>query len=274
MIDSHTHIYLPEFDEDFDAILTRARNAGVTHFLLPNVDVKTISRMHKVCDRLPDHAFPMMGLHPCSVGEDFENQLSVVERHLFQPVRKYWAVGEIGIDLYWDKSTLDLQITAFERQIEWAKALNLPIVIHVRDAFDETLAVVDRLHDERLRGVFHCFTGTKAQAEHIMAYKTFKMGIGGVVTFKNGKIDQFIHEIDPSFLILETDAPYLAPVPHRGKRNEPAYAALVAEKLAASYGVTIAEVETFTNKNCIELFGLNLQTDENLYPSFGDILDD
>jgi len=274
LIDSHTHIYLPEFEEDFSEMVARARAVGVRYFLMPNVDVETIPLMHRIQDRLPDHAFPMMGLHPCSVKDDFENQLEEIKRHLFQPVRKYWAVGEIGIDLYWDKSTLDIQIKAFEMQIEWAKALNLPIVIHVRDAFDEVFEVLDRVNDDRLRGVFHCFTGTKEQAQHIIDYGSFKLGIGGVVTFKNGKIDQFISEVDMSHLILETDAPYLAPVPHRGKRNEPAYSSLVANKLAECYGVSGDEIALTTTQNCIDLFKLNLTNHEEDPAAYPDFMDD
>ncbi|MEX2595992.1 MAG: TatD family hydrolase [Salibacteraceae bacterium] len=263
LIDSHTHIYLPEFDEDFDEMILRARKENVQAFLLPNIDALSIQGLHQVCDRLPDHAFPMMGLHPCSVKEQYLDELEEIKRHLFQPVRKYWAVGEIGIDLYWDKSTLKAQTEALTRQIEWAKTLDLPVVLHIRDAFDETFEVIDRLNDEKLRGVFHCFTGTRQQAEHIIGYGGFKLGIGGVVTFKNGKIDRFIHEIDLSHIILETDAPYLAPVPHRGKRNEPAYLALVAQKLAECYGVSLEEVQNATTQNCIDLFQLNLPSDEN-----------
>lgn len=274
LIDSHTHIYLPEFEEDFSEMVARARAVGVRYFLMPNVDVETIPLMHRIQDRLPDHAFPMMGLHPCSVKDDFENQLEEIKRHLFQPVRKYWAVGEIGIDLYWDKSTLDIQIKAFEMQIEWAKALNLPIVIHVRDASDEVFEVLDRVNDDRLRGVFHCFTGTKEQAQHIIDYGSFKLGIGGVVTFKNGKIDQFIAEVDMSHLILETDAPYLAPVPHRGKRNEPAYSSLVANKLAECYGVSGDEIALTTTQNCIDLFKLNLTNHEEDPAAYPDFMDD
>jgi TatD DNase family protein len=274
LIDSHTHIYLPEFEEDFSEMVARARAVGVRYFLMPNVDVETIPLMHRIQDRLPDHAFPMMGLHPCSVKDDFENQLEEIKRHLFQPVRKYLAVGEIGIDLYWDKSTLDIQIKAFEMQIEWAKALNLPIVIHVRDAFDEVFEVLDRVNDDRLRGVFHCFTGTKEQAQHIIDYGSFKLGIGGVVTFKNGKIDQFISEVDMSHLILETDAPYLAPVPHRGKRNEPAYSSLVANKLAECYGVSGDEIALTTTQNCIDLFKLNLTNHEEDPAAYPDFMDD
>jgi len=237
-------------------MIERARLAGVQYYLMPNIDAGSIDALHKVADRLPDNAFPMMGLHPCSVGDDMADQLSVVERHLFKPVRKYWAVGEIGIDLYWDKSTLNKQVEAFETQINWAKALNLPIVIHVREAFDEVFEVVDRLHDDRLRGVFHCFTGTKEQAQRIVDYGSFLMGIGGVVTFKNGKIDQFLGEFDLRHFILETDAPYLAPVPHRGKRNEPAYASLVSQKMALIFDQKPVEIERVTSENCEAMFNL------------------
>ena len=273
LIDSHTHIYLDAFEEDFDAMIERARAAGVEYFLMPNIDVESIPSMHKCADRLSDNAFPMMGLHPCSVKEDYQEQLEEIKRHLFQPVRKYWAVGEIGIDLYWDKSTLPQQVDAFEQQIQWAKALDLPIVIHVRDAFDETFEVVDRLMDDRLRGVFHCFTGTVEQAQHIADYGSFKMGLGGVLTFKNGKIDQFISDFVPSLFILETDAPYLAPVPHRGKRNEPAYTALVAQKMADCYGVTMEEIAATTHANCKALFRLNLpsyETNTDAHPEHFD----
>lgn len=273
LIDSHTHIYLQDFEEDFDEMISRAREAGVTHYLLPNIDVDSIAALHRCADMLPDHVFPMMGLHPCSVKDDYQEQLEEIKRHLFQPVRKYWAVGEIGIDLYWDKTTLDKQQDAFAQQIEWAKALDLPIVIHVREAIDETFEVVDRLHDDRLRGVFHCFTGTEGQAQHIADYGNFKMGLGGVLTFKNGKIDTFVNRFDPSLFVLETDAPYLAPTPYRGKRNEPGYAALVANKLAQCYGRSLEEIQSITSRNCIELFQLNLhqhETDPDDHPEFMD----
>ena len=254
IIDSHTHIYHEDFDEDFDEMIIRARALGVKHFLMPSIDSEYIDTLHKAADRLPDHAHPMMGLHPCSVKVNYQNELDIVERNLFKPVRKYCAVGEIGIDLYWDKSTLDMQIDAFEKQINWAKTLKLPIVIHVREAFEETLKVLNRLNDENLTGVFHCFTGTKEQAEHIISYGGFKLGIGGVLTFKNGKIDQYIKEIGLEHLILETDSPYLAPVPYRGKRNEPSYTKLVAEKLASCHGLSLGKIEEVTTENCRSLF--------------------
>lgn len=258
LIDSHTHIYSDQFSEDFDAMIQRANDAGVEHFLLPNVDVNSIDAMHAVVDRLPRKAHAMMGLHPCSVKDDWEQQLTAMRKHIDQQTRPYCAIGEIGIDLYWDQSTLDIQIQAFEKQIEWAKELNLPIVIHVRDAFDELFEVMDRVIDDRLRGVFHCFTGTKEQAQKVIDYKTFKMGIGGVVTFKNGKIDQFLGDFDLSHFILETDSPYLAPVPYRGKRNESGYTAFVAKKMAEIFGVSEDVIASETTKNCIELFDLKL----------------
>ncbi|GAB4375975.1 MAG: TatD family hydrolase [Salibacteraceae bacterium] len=257
LIDSHNHLYLPQFDEDRSACIARAVEANVGLLLLPNVDVATIAQMHSVCDAWPDRCLPMMGLHPCSVDDNHEEQLDVIERHLFMPIRKYWAVGEIGLDLYWDKTTLSRQVEAFERQIQWAKALDLPIVIHVRDAFDETFEVIDSMNDGRLRGVFHCFTGTEAQARKIIDYGGFKLGIGGVITFKNGGLNQFIHNIALEHIVLETDSPYLAPVPHRGKRNEPAYLKIIAQTLANCYKTDVKIIEQVTSQNCIDLFRLN-----------------
>ncbi|GAB5537902.1 MAG: TatD family hydrolase [Salibacteraceae bacterium] len=261
LIDSHTHNYHENFSDDFDEMIARAGHAGVGHFLMPAIDSEYHDAMHKTAEIVPN-AYPMMGVHPCSINANFEEELKIAESYLFGNPNAYCAVGEIGIDLYWDTSTLDMQIEAFERQIGWAKQLNKPIVIHVRDAFEETIAVLDRLNDESLTGVFHCFTGTKAQADHILGYGGFKLGIGGVVTFKNGKIDQFIHEIELEHLILETDAPYLAPKPHRGKRNEPAYVRLVAEKLASCYGISMEEIEAQTTDNCRHLFNQEFITND------------
>ena len=258
LIDSHTHLYSNQFSEDFDEMIARATEAGVAHFLLPNVDVESIDAMHTVVDKLPGRAHAMMGLHPCSVKEDWEIQLATMRAHIDHKTRHYCAIGEIGIDLFWDKSTLDIQIQAFETQINWAKELGLPIVIHVRDAFNECFEVMDRMIDDRLSGVFHCFSGNKEQAQKIIDYKTFKMGIGGVVTFKNGKIDQFLADFDLNHFILETDSPYLAPVPFRGKRNESGYTALVAKKMAECFGVSEEVIASTTTKNCIALFKLNL----------------
>lgn len=252
MIDTHTHLFLPEFSEDIEATLQRAHQQGVSKFLLPNVDLDTIAPMHALVDQYPLTCFPMMGLHPCSVTEKLEQDLAIMKSWFSK--RKYCAVGEIGIDLYWDKSTLELQKKAFTVQIEWAKELGLPVVIHVRDAFDETLALVDKLNDERLTGVFHCFTGSIAQAHHIISYGNFKLGIGGVITFKNSGLDQVIKEIDAKHLVLETDSPYLAPVPYRGKRNESGYLQLIAQKIADIKSITLEEVIQTTTNNALTVF--------------------
>ena len=197
----------------------------------------------------------MMGLHPGSIGENWESDLEIVKSNLFN--RSYCAVGEIGMDLYWDKTFIEAQKKAFRMQVEWAKELNLPIVIHARDAFDEIFEIVDEMNDEILRGVFHCFTGTLDQANHILGYGGFKLGIGGVLTYKNAKIDEVIREISLDHLILETDSPYLPPVPYRGKRNESAYLLHIAEKLADVHGVTLKDIEERTSMNAIELFNLS-----------------
>jgi len=211
--------------------------------------------MHQLCADFPNHCLPMMGLHPCSVKENWKADLEIVRKNLFS--RKYVAVGEIGVDLYWDKSTLDIQQKAFAQQIEWAKELKLPIVIHVREAFDETFEIVDRLNDENLTGVFHCFTGTIEQANHILEYGGFKLGLGGVLTFKNSGLDKTVSEIGMEHFVLETDSPYLAPSPHRGKRNETSYITYVASKLAEVKGIRIEEVAEITTSNAMELFPLN-----------------
>ncbi|MCG8573418.1 MAG: TatD family hydrolase [Flavobacteriales bacterium] len=253
-VDTHTHLFTPQFDEDRSEVVQRAINSGIETLLLPNIDVESIESMHQLCEDFPQNCFPMMGLHPCSVKENWEDDLAIIKEHLF--TKKYVAVGEIGVDLYWDKSTLDIQQKAFAQQIEWAKELGLPIVIHVRDAFEETFEVVDQLNDEKLTGVFHCFTGTPEQAKRILDYGGFKLGLGGVLTFKNSGVDKSISDIDLEHLVLETDSPYLAPTPNRGKRNESSYLTYVASKLAEVKGIRIEEVAEVTTKNAKELFKL------------------
>lgn len=235
-----------------EAIVQRAIDAGVTKMLLPNIDLESIERMHALVKAFPLHCFPMMGLHPCSVTEHWEADLTILKAHLDEG--NYCAVGEIGIDLYWDKSTLKWQQDAFKMQINWAKDKKLPIAIHVRDAFDETFEVLDELNDANLTGVFHCFTGTVQQANKILNYGGFKLGIGGVLTFKNSGLDKVIAEIDLEHLILETDSPYLAPTPYRGKRNESEYLTLIASKLAQVKDIKIEEVARMTTKNAEMLF--------------------
>ena len=251
-IDTHTHLFTEEFDRDRSETVINAIAAGVNKLLLPNIDVDSIPALLKLAADFPGNCFPMMGLHPCSVKENWESDLKIIRTQLESG--KYFAVGEIGMDLYWDKSTLGIQKEAFTRQIEWAKELKLPIAIHVRDAFEETFAVVDELNDDDLTGVFHCFTGTVEQAKHIINYGGFKLGIGGVLTFKNSELDKTIAEIDLEHLVLETDSPYLAPVPHRGKRNESKYIPLIAEKLAIVKGVSMEEVACVTTQNAQQLF--------------------
>jgi len=252
MIDTHTHLFSKEFDADRDEIVKNALSQGVNKMLLPNVDLESIEGMHALVQKFPEQCFPMMGLHPCSVTENWEAELAVIKSWLDKG--SYCAVGEIGMDLYWDKSTLEFQKKAFRQQISWAKEKKLPIVIHVREAFEETFAIVDEMNDDDLTGVFHCFTGDLEQAKHIISYDGFKLGIGGVVTFKNGGLDQVLPHVPLKYLVLETDAPYLAPVPHRGKRNESAYLGIIAQKIAALKGVSVQEVDEVTTLNALQLF--------------------
>lgn len=262
LVDSHTHIYLEHFNDDFEEMIQSAEDQGIGHFLLPNIDVESMDAVLDCTRRLPGKAHPMVGLHPCSVKDDFKEQLAALKAVYQKQPAAFCAIGEIGIDLYWDQSTLDWQVEAFEYQINWAKEAGLPIVIHVRNAFDEVFEVVERMNDDRLQGVFHCFTGTLEQAQKILGYGGFMLGIGGVLTFKNGKIDQFIDQIPLERIVLETDAPYLAPKPHRGKRNEPAYISLVAARLAALHEVELEVIASQTTANCREMFKLALPNHE------------
>lgn len=252
MIDTHTHLYAEEFDADRKEMIQRALDKGVTSFYLPAIDTETHESMLRLEAQYPNIMHAMMGLHPCSVKpKTWEQELKIVENYLQK--RKFCAIGEIGIDLYWDTSTLDLQIRAFEKQIDWAIAYDLPIVIHTRESFDETFEVLERKKHPKLRGIFHCFSGDLKQAQHAIDLN-FMLGIGGVVTFKNGKIDKFLNEISLKHIVLETDSPYLAPVPFRGKRNESAYVALVAGKLVDVYDKEFSEIEKVTTENALRLF--------------------
>ena len=252
LIDTHTHLFAQQFDEDRTEVVQRAIQQGVQQMLLPNIDSSSIQPMLDLCTEFPNNCFPMIGLHPCDVKENYLEELETVEEWLQK--EKFVAVGEIGIDLYWDKSTLAIQEDAFRKQVELAKKYKLPIAIHVRDSFDEVLAIVDELNDDNLSGVFHCFTGNEEQANHIINYGEFKLGIGGVVTFKNSGLDKTLSTIALEHLILETDSPYLAPTPHRGKRNESSYVVLVAEKLAEIHGKSMKEIAAITTQNAKELF--------------------
>lgn len=254
LIDTHTHLYLEHFDEDRSEMMDRAKKEGVATFLLPNIDVSSIGPVREMLENYPE-AKGMMGLHPCSVKADYREELKVIEAELRSG--SYIAVGEMGMDLYWDKTFVEEQKVAFRTQIEWAKELDLPVVLHVRDAFDETFALLDEMNDERLRGVFHCFTGNEEHVQRILGYGGFYFGIGGVVTFKNGGVDKVLPHIPREKVILETDSPYLAPKPHRGKRNESAYTALVAQKVADLWETDIENVAEKTSQNAKQLFRLS-----------------
>ena len=254
-IDTHTHLFASEFDNDIDIVIKNALDNGISKMLLPNIDSTTTTKMLQLCDRHPNNCYPMIGLHPCSVKKDnLEKEISHVEQMLSQ--NKFIAVGEIGLDLYWDKSTLDLQKIAFESQIELAKKYQLPIVIHVRDSFDEAIEIVERLNDHNLSGVFHCFTGNLEEAQRIINLNNFYLGIGGVVTFKNGGINKIINQVSLDRIILETDSPYLSPTPFRGTRNESKYLLNIAHKMAELYNIDIEDIAKKTTKNAIDLFHL------------------
>lgn len=254
LIDTHTHLYLEQFDEDRAAMMERAMSLGVGHFYLPNIDKNSIAGMLQLETDYPGKCHPMMGLHPCSVGADYEEELAVMRTWLEK--RPFCAVGEIGLDLFWDKTWFEQQQDAFRRQIRWAKEFNIPIVIHSRESTDECIAIVESEMDERLRGVFHCFSGTLEQAEQVIRLG-FYIGIGGVATFKNGGLDKVLPFIDLQHVVLETDSPYLAPVPHRGKRNESGYLRLIAERVAVLTERSFSEVETITTQNAMELFSFS-----------------
>ena len=252
-IDTHTHLFASEFDNDIDIVIKNALDNGISKMLLPNIDSTTTTKMLQLCDRHPNNCYPMIGLHPCSVKKDnLEKEISHVEQMLSQ--NKFIAVGEIGLDLYWDKSTLDLQKIAFESQIELAKKYKLPIAIHVRDSFDEAIEIVERLNDYNLSGVFHCFTGNLEEAQRIINLNNFYLGIGGVVTFKNGGINKIINQVSLDNIILETDSPYLSPAPFRGKRNESKNLLNIAHKMAELYNVDLKDIAEKTTKNAIDLF--------------------
>ncbi len=255
LIDTHTHLFSSSFDEDRTETVERAIKLGVEKMLLPNIDIDSIEPMYALCKQFPSNCFPMMGLHPGSVNEHWEENLKIIEKSLF--TRQNSAVGEIGMDLYWDKTFLNEQSIVFRRQVEWAKQLNLPIVIHAREAFDEIFSILDAVNDATLRGVFHCFTGTLDQAKKIENYGGFMLGIGGVLTYKNSELVNVLKDVSLEMLILETDSPYLPPMPHRGKRNESSFLLHVAEKLADVKQTSLKQIAETTSKNAVELFQLN-----------------
>jgi TatD DNase family protein len=251
--DTHTHLYSEQFDEDRAEMIQRAKDAGVSRFFIPAIDSSYTESMFELESNFKKDVFLMMGLHPTSVKENYKEELAHVKNWIDQ--RSFYAIGEIGIDLYWEKSFLAQQQEAFRTQIQWAKEKKLPIVIHCREAFDEIFEVLETEKSDDLFGIFHCFTGTLEQAKKAISYN-MKLGIGGVATFKNGKIDQFLHQIDIKHIVLETDSPYLAPTPFRGKRNESSYITQVVEKLATIYEISFEEISEITTQNSKNIFGI------------------
>ncbi|HMV08555.1 MAG TPA: TatD family hydrolase [Cyclobacteriaceae bacterium] len=250
-IDTHAHIFAKEFDADRDDMMQRAQDVEIGKIFMPNIDHTTIDSMLELERKYPAVCYPMMGLHPCHVKKDFEKELYIVESWLNK--RKFSAVGEMGTDLYWDKTFWDQQVEAFTIQVGFAKKHNVPIVVHCRESIDQTLELVEKLQDGKLKGVFHCFTGSKEQAEKLVKLG-FYAGIGGVATFKKGGMENVLPHVPLDRIVLETDSPYLAPTPHRGKRNEPAYIPLIAQRVAELKNTNLADVQNATTQNALTLF--------------------
>lgn len=253
LTDTHTHLYSEQFDEDRKLVIQRAIDLGISRFFIPAIDSTYINAMLSLEDEYSGHVYLMMGLHPTSVKENYRDELALVKNWLDK--RPFYAVGEIGIDLYWDTTYLQQQQDAFKTQIEWAKEKKLPIVIHCRESFNEIFEVLEDVKDDQLFGIFHCFTGSLEQAHRAISFN-MKLGIGGVVTFKNGGIDKFLNEIELQHIVLETDSPYLAPTPYRGKRNESSYMINVLDKLVDIYNLTPEEIAKITTQNSKDVFGI------------------
>ena len=252
MIDTHAHIYDEAFDSDRAEMIERAKNAGVKKIILPNVDSKSLPRILELTEKYPDYCLAAIGLHPTSVKDDYKSELALVKSELER--RKYIAVGEIGIDLYWDKTFYKEQVIAFQQQIEWALEYKLPIIIHVRDSFRETMEALKPFHGKGLKGVFHSFTGNIDEANEIIEFGGFMLGINGIATFKNSTLAETLRQVSLDNIILETDAPYLTPMPFRGKRNESSYLKYICEKLAEIYNVDFREIDRVTTQNVKEIF--------------------
>jgi len=252
LIDTHTHLYLEQFKDDIDDVISRAKAIGVQRFYLPSINSKYNQSMHDLEKKFPNDVFCMIGLHPCYVDDNFDLEIDFIKKQIEK--HDYKAIGEIGIDLFHEKKYFEQQVIAFEEQIKLAIDYDLPIVIHSRDSFDEIFKVLEKFKCEKLRGIFHCFTGDINQANKIIDMN-FHLGIGGVLTFKNGKISEFLNEIPINKIVLETDSPYLAPSPYRGTRNESSYLKIIADKLAEVYNLEIDEISKITQQNSIEVFG-------------------
>lgn len=254
MIDTHAHIYAEQFNEDIEHVLERAHEHGIEKIVMPNIDHASIEGMMELEEKHSGFCYSTMGLHPCSVNKDFEKELYLVEEWLNK--RSFVAIGEMGTDLYWDKTYVDQQVEAFKIQCEWAKQFELPIIIHCRESLDMTINLVEGLKSDKLSGVFHCFNGSVEQAKRIKELG-FHIGLGGVSTFKNAGMDKVIPDLDLGHVVLETDAPYLAPVPYRGKRNEPAYVKEIGQKVADYREMSLDQLDEVTTNNALKLFGLN-----------------
>lgn len=255
-IDSHAHVYLPEFEDDLDEVIRLSRENGISKVFMPNVDVKTIDAMLSVEDRFPGYCLPMMGLHPCSVGREYGKDLDIIHDWLLK--RPFAAIGEIGLDMYWDKTYYREQLDVLNTQLDWAVQLGLPVVLHCRETMQETIELIEKRSEKeggKLKGVFHCFTGTEEQAGRVVR-AGFYIGIGGVATFKNGRLEGVLEETDLDRILLETDSPYLSPVPFRGKRNDPSKLTYIAAKIAEVKNCTLEEVSAASVSNTLKLFNL------------------
>ena len=255
LIDTHSHLFLEEFSEDLPQVIERARSAGVTHIFMPNIDSTTIDSMLSVCNTYNDYCFPMIGLHPTSVNADYEKELEIVAREL-RSSNKYIAIGEVGMDLYWDKTFLKEQQIVLDKQINWALEYDLPVVIHCRDAFGYIYNVLEPYKNTSLKGVFHSFTGTDDEAARILEFSGFLIGINGVVTFKKSRLPEVLTKIPLEKIVLETDSPYLTPVPNRGKRNESAYVKDTLMKVSDIYRMSPEAVGRVTSENALKVFGM------------------
>lgn len=256
IIDTHSHLFVEEFDVDRSEVMQRAREVGVQHVLMPNIDLASVASMLQVCQEYRGFCYPMLGLHPTEVGADYPVVLSKLKALLDKQPQTFLAIGEVGLDLYWDKTYKDEQIAALEEQIAWALEYDLPLVIHSREAFDEIYTLFSRYKDSSLRGIFHSFTGTADEAQALLEFPGFLLGINGVATFKKSTIPEALSHVPLTRVVVETDSPYLAPVPYRGKRNESAYVVRVVEKLAEIYGLTAESVAAQTYANAATLFRL------------------
>ena len=254
IIDTHTHVYLEDFDADRTQVIQAAMQSGISAMLLPNVDVMTLRPLFQLCDQFPDFAFPMMGLHPTSVDSSYVSQLKQIEIMLTH--RPYCGIGEIGIDLYWDRHYLKEQKEVFEEQLRWSIGMQLPVSIHTRNAFHEVFDSIHKVGHEQLKGVFHCFSGTAGDLEEIKRLSNFKIGINGSITYKKSALAEILQQAPLDMLLLETDAPYLAPVPYRGKRNEPSYLWEIVKKTASIYAISLEETANLTQNNALALFNI------------------